>query len=404
MISVEEALNQVLEEALPLPSEEVSLMESLGRVCAEDVVASITVPPWDNSAMDGFAVHLSDVLSASEKGPVKLKVIADIPAGKLYGGAVKEGECVRIMTGAPVPSDCDTVIMREVADDKGEFVFIRETAEKGENIREKGEDINVGDIVVHSGKRIEPADIGVMASVQVVRVKVYRQPVVAILSTGDELVDINEKITPGKIVTSNNYALEAQVLESGAVPLQIGIVKDKKDDIESALKKAMEADIILTTGGVSVGDYDFVKEVLDRLGFKKKFWQVAMKPGKPLTFGTLGKSIVFGLPGNPTATMLCFDLIVRPAILKMMGHTSIFRKKVKAESLEDIKKKAGRRHFLRVITRFENGRYVFITTGSQGSGVLTSMTKANSIAIMDEKATLLKKGDVAEVILLDEKI
>ncbi|RMF93304.1 MAG: molybdopterin molybdenumtransferase MoeA [Candidatus Schekmanbacteria bacterium] len=404
MISVEEAKEIVFNTPVNQDIEEVSLTESLGRVCAKDIEAKITVPPWDNSAMDGFAVKISDIQSASESSGVKLKVIADIPAGTFFSGTIRNGECARIMTGAPIPAGAEAVVMREYADDKGDEVTIKKSAKKDENIRKKGEDIKIGSIVVSKGKAITPADIGVLASVQVGKVSVYRKPTVAILSTGDELVDINEEITPGKIVTSNNYALEAQVLESGAIPLQMGIIKDDKEILRKAIEKALCADIILTTGGVSVGDYDFVKDVLGELGFEKKFWKVAQKPGKPLLFGTMGQSLVFGLPGNPTATMLCFELYVRPMIKKILGYNRIERKCVRAQALEDIKKKPGRKHFIRAITENRNGNYYFRSTGAQGSGILTSMSKANSIAIIGNDVTLLKKGEETEVILLDESI
>lgn len=404
MISVEEALSIVLGTTVTPAIEENALINSLNRVCAENVTASITVPPWDNSAMDGFAVKISDVESASESSGIKLKVKADIPAGSFYSGIIRKGECARIMTGAPVPEGAEAVVMREYADDSGDEVILKRSVAKGENIRKKGEDINIGDIVVPEGKTITSADIGVMASVQASKISVYKNPVVAILSTGDELVDIDEEIKPGKIVTSNNYALEAQIIESGALPLQMGIIKDNRKVLRRAVEKAGTADIILTTGGVSVGDYDFVKEVLGELGFDKKFWKVAQKPGKPLLFGTMGKSFVFGLPGNPTATMLCFELYVRPVIRKFQGFTKIQRKKIRAEALEDINKKAGRTHFIRVITENKDGKYFFRTTGAQGSGILTSMSKANSIAVVDRNATLLKKGECADVILIDESI
>ncbi len=404
MITVEEALSIVLETPVSSHIEEVPLLNSLNRVCAEDVKASITVPPWDNSAMDGFAVKTEDVESASETSGVKLKVKTDIPAGSFYEGKIEKGECARIMTGAPIPEGAEAVVMREFAHDSGDEVVLERSAERGENIRKKGEDINVGDIVVPRGKVITPADIGVMASVQASAINVYRRPTVAVLSTGDELVDLDEKIEPGKIVTSNNYALEAQINESGALTLQMGIIKDDRDILRDAVKKASSADIILTTGGVSVGDYDFVKDILGELGFEKKFWKVAQKPGKPLLFGTLGKSLVFGLPGNPTATMLCFEIYVRPMIRMIQGFSNLHRKSVKAEALEDIKKKAGRKHFIRAITENREGKYFFRTTGAQGSGILTSMSKANSIAVVEREATLLKKGEEADVILIDESI
>lgn len=404
MISVEEARDLILNSIDFLCEEEVSLLNSLGRVIAENVYSHLTIPPWDNSAMDGYAVISSDTKPASKENPVRLKVLEDLPAGKVSDREIKSSETIRIMTGAPMPIGADAVVMDEETLRDGEHVRILSPVIAKENVRPRGEDINTGDLLIKKGKFLTPADIGIMASIQKSRVQVFQKPRVAVLSTGDELVDIDEPITRGKIVNSNSYSLEAQVKDAGAIPVHLGIAKDTKEDLQRKLLSSLSADIIITSGGISVGDYDFVKTVLKDLGMEMKFWKVAMKPGKPLAFGNIRGKPVFGLPGNPAASMLCFELFVRPSILKMQGRSDLFKKEVVAESLEDIKKKPGRRHFIRAIASFKNGQYFFKTTGPQGSGMLTSMMLANSIAIITEDCTILKKGEKTKVILLDERI
>jgi len=387
-----------------LGEEEVSLLDSLGRVIAEDVYSHLTVPPWDNSAMDGYAVIASDLKSASRENPLRLKVLEDLPAGKVSEKRIRSGEAIRIMTGAPIPEGANAVVMDEVTEKDGEFVKIFTPVSLNENIRPKGEDIKVGDLLIKKGKLLTPADIGIMATMQKSFVTVFQKPKVAILATGNELVDIDEPITKGKIVNCNSYSLEAQVREVGAIPIHLGIAKDTKNDLEKKFISGLSADVIITSGGISVGDYDFVKDVLEDLGMEMKFWKVAIKPGKPLAFGGIKGKPVFGLPGNPAASMLCFELFVRPALFKMEGRKDLFRKEVIAECLEDIKKKPGRRHYIRAITSFKDGKYFFKTTGPQGSGILTSMALANSLAIIPEDFSILKKGDKTKVILLDERI
>ncbi|OGL43924.1 MAG: hypothetical protein A2W05_02315 [Candidatus Schekmanbacteria bacterium RBG_16_38_10] len=404
MISLEEARDIILSSINILGEEEVSLLDSLGRVITENVHSHLTVPPWNNSAMDGYAVIASDIKSASKQNPVKLKVLEDLPAGKVSDKKITNGETIRIMTGAPIPSGADAVVMHEVTEKDGDFVRVYSPVLVNENIRPAGEDINVGDLLIKKGRLITPADIGIMATIQKSKVTVFQKPRVAILSTGDEIVDIDEPITRGKIVNSNSYSLEAQVKDIGAIPLHLGIAKDTKEALEKKLLSGLSSDVLVTSGGISVGDFDFVKDVLKDLGMEMKFWKVAMKPGKPLAFGEIKGKPVFGLPGNPASSMLCFELFVRPALLKMSGRSDIFRKEVIAESMEDIKNKPGRRYFIRTVTSFKDGQYFFKTTGSQGSGILTSMTLANSLAIISENCSVLKKGEKTKVILLDERI
>ena len=404
MISVEEALEKILSSIHVMGEEEVSLLDSLGRVIAEDVYSHLTIPPWNNSAMDGYAIIAEDVKSASKENPVRFRVLEDLPAGKISERKIKRGESIRIMTGAPIPEGADAVIMNEVTEKDGEFVKILSPVSVNENIRPAGEDIKIGDLLLKKGKLLVPSDIGIMASIQKSRVTVFQRPRVAILSTGDELVDIDEPITKGKIVNSNSYSLEAQVTDAGGIPISLGIAKDTRDDLSKKLNSGLGADVLITSAGISVGDYDFVKDVFTDLGMTMKFWKVAMKPGKPVAFGDIKGKPVFGLPGNPTASMLCFELFVRPSLLKMQGRSDLFRKGVTAESLEDIKKKPGRRHFIRTITSCKDGQYYFKTTGAQGSGMLTSMVLANSLAIIPEDLSILKKGEKTRIILLDERI
>ena len=288
-VSFKEALDLVLTEARLLPPEEADLLASLGRVCARDVVSPADVPPWDHAAGDGFALRSEETASASEDSTVRLRVVADLPAGGVCDAAVGTRECVRIMTGAPMPAGCDAVVMKESAADDGDRVFIKAPAARGENVRRQGAWVRSGDVVVAAGKRISAADIGVLASARVAVLSVFRRPVVAVLSTGDELAGGAEALAPGKIAASNNVALEAQVMEAGAVPLQLGFVGDGREDLEAAIGRGRAADVVLTTGGTSEGGHDRVKEVLDRLGFEPRFCRVAMKPGKSLaTRASLG--------------------------------------------------------------------------------------------------------------------
>src|SRR3972149_12126852 len=271
MISLEEARDIILSSINILGEEEVSLLDSLGRVITENVHSHLTVPPWNNSAMDGYAVIASDIKSASKQNPVKLKVLEDLPAGKVSDKKITNGETIRIMTGAPIPAGTDAVVMHEVTEKDGDFVRVYSPVLVNENIRPAGEDINVGDLLIKKGRLITPADIGIMATIQKSKVTVFQKPRVAILSTGDEIVDIDEPITRGKIVNSNSYSLEAQVKDIGAIPLHLGIAKDTKEALEKKLLSGLSSDVLVTSGGISVGDFDFVKDVLKDLGMEMKF-------------------------------------------------------------------------------------------------------------------------------------
>jgi molybdopterin molybdotransferase len=404
MISVEEALNRILETIFPLPLEKVNILDALGRVIGEDVYASRNIPPKDNSAMDGYAIRWQDTREASKEGPVTLTVIEDIPAGTIPLKRVGPGEASRIMTGAPVPDGADAVMRMEDTEKDGRKVRIFAAAHKGLDIRNAGEDVQEGEKVICRGDVVRPAEIGMLAALGRSFISVHQRPVVAVLATGDELVDIDEKPTPWQIVSSNSYSIAAQVSECGGIPLQIGIAKDTREDLVAKFKAATRADIIISSGGVSVGDYDLVKDIMSEVGNNMQFWQVAMRPGKPLAFGSLEGIPIFGLPGNPVSSMVSFEQFVRPSILKMMGHKALFRKTVRATVREDIAKKKGTKHLIRARVDYENRQYTVSTTGEQGSGILKSMVRANGLIILPEDATSVKAGEEVTVQLLDRSL
>ena len=401
MISVDEALHRILAHTPVLGLEKVGIISSLGRVIGEDILAQRDIPPLDNSAMDGYAVRSPDINGASRENPISLKVVEDLPAGALPKGSVAHGQAVRIMTGAPIPPGADTVVMVEDTEKAGEDVRVFQGIPPGENIRRAWEDVKKGDRVISKGSVIRAAGVGMLASVGRALVYVHQRPVVAILCTGDELVDVDEGTAAHKIISSNSYTLSAQVMECGALPLQLGIAKDVSSDIEEKLRQGLRADVILSSAGVSVGDYDLVKDVLRGIGFQTEFWRVAMRPGQPLAFGTTGGKPTFGLPGNPVSSMVSFEQFVRPSLLKMMGHKNLFRPIVEAFLKEQIRKKPGRRHFMRARVSLEGGRYMVTTTGPQGSGILNSMVEANGLLIVPEEVTEIKAGERVRVQILD---
>jgi len=401
MISVEEALSIILSQIKVMGTERVDITSSLGRVIAEDIYARRDNPPWDNSAMDGYAVRFEDIKGATKENPAVLQVIEDLPAGYVAKKRVGNGEAIRIMTGAPVPKGADTVVMVEDTEKEGERARIFRETPLDENIRKAGEDIKTGELVVPKGTVIRPAEVGIIATCGRAFVSVYQRPRVAVVSTGDELVDVDEEVSEGKILSSNSYTLSSMAAECGADAFQLGIAKDTREALKEKLQQALHADVIVTSGGVSEGDFDFVKDVLKELGSEMKFWKVAMKPGKPLAFGTIGGKPAFGLPGNPVSCMVCFEQFARPSLLKMMGHKRIHRPAVKAVLKEEIKKKPGRKHFIRSFVRLEEGRYTVTTTGDQGSGILKSMVAANGLLIFPEELSVLKAGDTVKVQLID---
>lgn len=401
MITVKEALQTILDATTPLGYEKVAILDSRDRVLAEDVYAPRDIPPHDNSAMDGFGLVSEDTASASKDTPLLFDIIEDIPAGYMSEKIIGFAEAVRIMTGALIPEGVDAVIPVENTEIDGNQVKIFEEAQMGQNVRYRGEDVKEGEQVLSRGRVIRPAEIGMLATLGRSFVHVYQKPLVAILASGDELIDVDGVASPAKIISSNTYSSAAQVMECGAIPLLAGIARDTKEDLTAKFTDALRADVIVSSAGVSVGDYDYVKEVLTELGVTINFWKVAQRPGRPFTFGRAGTKLFFGLPGNPVSSMVTFEEYVRPALLKMSGHTKLFRKTIKAVLKEDIKKKKNLRFFLRGQVTVENGKYYVVTTGEQGSGILKSMVLANGIIVLPEDGTYYKAGDEVTVQLVD---
>ncbi|MRR17547.1 MAG: molybdopterin molybdenumtransferase MoeA [Deltaproteobacteria bacterium] len=402
MISVEEALNTILSGCRELGLEKVDILEAGGRVIGENVTALRDIPSAANSAMDGYAVQSADTKGAQALKPAELKVIETIAAGTLAKKTVKTGEAARIMTGAVIPKGADAVVRREDTEETGKTVKIKIAAPRGLDIRFPGEDVQKGEQVIAAGSVLRPGHIGMLSALGKSFVSVYQKPRVAILSTGDELVDIETVPPPGKIVNSNSYSLAAQVLECGGVPVLLGIGRDQKAELAQKFRIARRADVILSSGGVSVGDYDFVKDVMGDIGNAMHFWQVAMRPGKPLAYGSIDGVPLFGLPGNPVSVMVSFEQFVRPYLLKMQGYSRIFRPILRAVSAQDIKKSSGFKNFIRALVYEKEDAYIASITGEQGSGILKSMVAANGFIVLREKDTFIGKGDEVMVQLIDE--
>ncbi len=401
MIRVEEAIEKILLNIHPLGFEKASILEALGRVIAEDAIAPRDLPPYDNSGMDGYAIRSEDIAGASEKDPVRLEVIEDLRAGFFAKNIVQSGKAIRIMTGAPIPQGADAVVPMEETKTEGGMVLVLKSVRPGEFIRKAGEDVKRGDRVISKGEVIRPAEVGILASIGKPFVLVYRRPVVAILCTGEELVDVGETLEGAKIVSSNSYTLAAQVKECGAIPMQMGIARDDKDEIKEKLLQGLHADLFISSAGVSVGDYDFVRDALRELGAELIFWQVAMKPGKPVAFWKYGERPIFSLPGNPVSSMVTFEQFVRPALLRMMGHNQIYRPVIEATLKEEIRKEPGKKHFVRGILSYEQGGYAVTTTGAQGSGILSSMVRANGLIIVPEDCERVKAGERVRVQIIN---
>ncbi len=412
MITVEEALEKVLGHFDVLETEGQPLLESLGQVLAGDVYSTTDVPPLDNSAMDGFAVQAQGTVGATPSSPIILRVIGEVAAGYLATEKVVPGTAIRIMTGAPIPGGADAVVQFENTDEMERKspgqplteIGVMRQAEKGLNIRRAGGDIPRGSLALRRGALIRPQEIGVLASLGRNVIPVFRRPVVAILSTGDELIDVDKPLTPGKIYSSNSYSLAAQVARYGGIPRILGIARDNIQSLEEKLQEARDADLLITSGGVSVGDYDVVKDVLANHG-EVTFWTVRMKPGKPLAFGVLrvGEKVVphLGLPGNPVSSMVTFEQFARPAIFKMMGKKNLDKPTIQAKSQSYVRNTDGRRTFTRVSVSRQGGEYSARLVGPQGSGILTSMTLANGLMIVPEDVPSVGIGDNVVVQMLD---
>jgi molybdopterin molybdotransferase len=397
-LSVEEARDQILATVDVLEAEVVPLLEGLGRVLAQTLTASRDVPPLTNAAMDGYAVRGPDVAQA----PARLDVVGEAAAGHLAGVRVEPGQAVRIMTGAPVPEGADTVVRFEDTRDEGHAVTVLQPYRAGKNVRQAGEDVRAGQVVLEQGHALRPQAIGMAAAMGQAKVRVVRRPRVAILATGDEVVPPGHTPGPGQIWDANSYTVGAQVRKYGGVPQLLGAVGDEAARVRQGMRQAVEreADFIITSGGVSVGDFDLVKQVLAAEG-EMRFWSLNMKPGRPLAFGVIGGVPLLGLPGNPVAAMISTELFARPALLKMQGFTDWTRSTVRAHLTDPIERKDGRRHYLRVRLHPTTAGYEATLTGDQGSGILNSLVQADGLAVIPETADRLPAGAEVTVLLLD---
>ena len=401
MIKVEEAGRIISGNIKQTGGERITLLEALDRVTARGYSSEDNIPPFDNSAMDGYAVSSSETSGASRENPVLLEVIENLPAGGVAAREVMKGQAARIMTGAPVPRGADAVVVVEKTKSEGRKVRVFEGVKAAENIRHAGEDIKKGDSVIKKGTLITPAGMGLLASIGAQTIEVAGSPRIGILATGDELVDAGQKPGPGKIRNSNSYSLFGLVKKCGGVPVHLGIARDDKSMMREKIEEGLQNDMLIISGGVSVGDYDYVKEVMADLGARIEFEKVAIRPGRPLTFAMIRNKPVFGLPGNPVSVMVCFEVFIRPAISKMLGRDDGEKKEVRAVLEEDVKKRKGLRYFLRAQTRWANGAYVTRTTGPQGSGILRSMALANSLLVLPEDEEAIKKGAKVTAVFLD---
>ncbi len=411
----------VLESVATFGAEQVKLEQSLGRVLAEEVRANRDQPPYDISAMDGYALRSADLAVI----PATLEIIEDIKAGDMPTKTLAAGQCARIMTGAPMPQGADAVIRVEDTqaidsgfphpnpppDGEGANVSLRENlfdrvqinqaVKPGNDIRRLGENMRNGEVVLAPGTAITPGVIGVLATVKCAQVQVYRRPRVAILSTGNELEGLDEPVDPNKIPNSNSYALMGQVQALGIEPVLLGIARDDPVELEQYLRRGLEYDVLLVSGGTSVGVHDYVRPTIEALGAQMLFWRVSMKPGHPVAFGKIGEKIIFGLPGNPVSSMVCFEEFVVPALRRMMGHARTHRRTIAARMTHNVKHQPGRTEFIRVLLAKEQDGYAATSTGAQGSGMLLSMARADGLAVLPAECNGLAAGSMVVVQLLD---
>ena len=391
------ARNIILKNVAPLEFEPVELTHLVGRVLAEEIVAPWDMPRWDNSEMDGFAVRTADCQLFA-----KLQVAGYIPAGAVAEGiSVHPGTAVRIMTGAPIPTGCDAIVPIENTEPDGEIVTIKKTVQRGDYIRSRGSDIAVGEVIIQKGTILRPAEINLLASFSHLVVPVFRRPQVAILSTGDELVAPGETVGAGQIIDSNAYSLAAAVREIGAIPQLLGIARDNHESLREKITQGLKADVLITSAGVSTGDRDLVREILEETGIKRVFWKVAIKPGGPTAFGLKGVKPIFSLPGNPVSSMIGFEELVRPALLKMMGHHEVIRPLIKVMLKEALYNKTGKTRFLRVKVEKTAAGLVAESAGDQNTGILSTMIRANGIAVLSPEQTEVLAGEEVDVQLLN---
>ena len=397
MIGIHEALDAVLAAVSPLPGRKVRLPDALGRAAAVDIVSPEPVPSFDNSAMDGYAVSGAEL----EAGRREFTVVVDIPAGLWWDAGLEAGQAAKIMTGAPIPPGADTVVQVEHTAQTGDRLEVREAPRAGANVRRAAEDVAPGDLVIPRGSRFGPAEIGLLASIGVEWVTVAKRPRVAILATGSELVPLGRPLGPGQIHNSNSFTAAGQVTLAGGDPVLLGIARDDLDETRRLMDAALKNDVVITSGGVSVGEYDFVKQVQDELGVERRFWGVATKPGKPLAFGVRDETLVFGVPGNPVASMVSFELFIRPALLALQGRADLFRPHVFAAADEAVKGTRARTEARRCRLAHRDRGWGFTTTGPQGSAILRSMALADSLAFIPAGYPGGEAGEEFLVMMLD---
>jgi molybdopterin molybdotransferase len=395
LIPFEEAMQLVLGSVAPGGSEEVALLDAAGRVLAEDVVAPWKLPSYDNSAMDGFAVRSAECVQAA-----RLKISGFLPAGARPEQPLEPGCAIRIMTGAPIPPGSDAVVPWEETEEADGQVLIRGAVPRGQHIRVAGEDVAAGEKILAAGAVLRAPAISILASCGRARVPVYARMRVAILSTGDELVELGEPVAPGQVVNSNAFALATAVREIGGIPLLLGIARDEPRQLREKIAEGFQADALITSAGVSAGDRDYVREVLHELGVRQLFWHLAVKPGAPTAFGLNGAKPVFALPGNPVSAMVIFEELVRPALLKRMGHRRLLKAPVMAILQETVKKKPGRLHFMRVRLERSRGALLAYSAGDQNTAIASTMLRADGLALIPAEASNLESGSEVRVHLL----
>lgn len=399
MQSIAEAQAAMLPAFSPLGEEEVPLTRSFGRYLAQDIIAALDSPPFDNSAMDGYAVRSAEVADADSTSPVRLEVRGESRAGGPLPSALERGAACRIFTGAPMPAGADAVVIQEDTERTGEEVAILEASPVGKHIRARGSDVRAGATLLRAGDRIWHGELGLLASQNIARVPVYKQPRVALLSTGDELRELGAELEPGTIVNSNLYVLTEMLRELGVVPVPLPAAPDSLPEIESALRKALEADVVITMGGVSVGEYDFVHEAFANVGIEPSFWKVRIKPGKPLAFAQYGGKPVIGVPGNPISAMVIFEVLVAPCLRAMLGDPRPHPQPVSARLREGYRRRPGRIEIARAVATREGDELVVALTSQQGSGSLPSFVGVNALVILPADRAELHAGDRVEAIL-----
>jgi|SRR5437660_1142018 len=402
MISVEEALERILAEIKPLAITQVPLSQSLGLVLAQDIIAQEDIPPFANSAMDGFAL-LSQDSKPGNGAPARLHITGSVAAGYVADHAVEAGTTMRIMTGAPIPPGADTVIQVELtrpASPESEWVEILQAVAPGNNIRPAGEDMRRGQTILVHGTEIRAWEIGILATLGWATVPVIRRPRVAILGTGDEVIDVDEPLQPGKIRNSNSYLLAAAVKQAGGEAHRLGVARDTVESLREKFSEAITYDLILTSGGVSVGDFDLVKDIMQEQG-KIDFWRINMRPGKPVAFGHISGIPLLGLPGNPVSSAVTFELFGRPLLRKMMGHTRLTRPQIDVLVEDGVQERAMRRHYVRAYVAWHDNHFIARTTGNQGSNIMTSLLNANALVIVPEGGATIAPGETAKAIMLD---